>query len=109
MRRELGENLRDLEGAGHAEGDAPVRRHPGDVAAVEQDRPRGRRKQAADEVEECGLPGPVRPDDGPQLASRHRERHLTHRNEAAETLGDVANLQDAHVSKTLMFLRRSCF
>ena len=48
--------------------DALGRLKSGDVSAVEQDAPRGRREQAADQVEERGLAGAVRSDDGSKFA-----------------------------------------
>ena len=81
---ELGKDFGDLEGARHAQRDPLVGGEAGDVAAVEQDRPGGRREEPADQVEEGGLAGAVRSDDRAQLALRHGHRYVAHGDEIAE-------------------------
>src|SRR6185437_12244540 len=93
---EFGENLGNLESPGHPERDALMRRQSGDVAAVEADGAGGRREKSADQVEEGGLAGAVRPDDRAQFALRHIERNLAHRDEIAEALGDVVDFEHVH-------------
>src|SRR5580698_4414074 len=66
----------------------------GDVLAVEPDRARGRRKESADQVEEGGLAGAVRPDDGAHLAFGHIERDVAHRHQIAEAFCHVLNLEN---------------
>ena len=58
--------------------------------------PGGRRKKAADQVEEGGLAGAVRPDDRAQFALRHVQRNVAHRDEIAEALGDVLDFENVH-------------
>ena len=91
--RELGKDLRHLEGAAHAELDALLRRQPRDRPAVEHDLARGGREEAGDQVEERRLARTIGADDGAQFARRDAERYLAHRDQAAECLGDAADLQ----------------
>src|SRR6266511_3542498 len=52
---------------------------PSGVPPVHDDRPRGRRVYAADEVEERRLPGARRAGDGEELALPHLDRGVAHR------------------------------
>ena len=69
--RELGEDLDELEAPGHAQ---PRRARTGPMPAMS--RPLKRtvpalgREQAGQHVDQCGLAGAVRPDDGDELALR---------------------------------------
>ena len=89
---ELGKDLGDLKSAGHAEADALVGRHPGDVPALEQDAAGARREVAADQIEERGLAGAVRTYDGVQFALGHGEGYVLHGNQVAEPLADASDL-----------------
>jgi hypothetical protein len=73
-----------------------VRRQRGDIAALEHDRSLGRPEKPADQVEEGGLAGAVRADDGTQLALAHRQRNVTYRDQAAEALSDVLDFEEVH-------------
>src|SRR6185312_10719574 len=99
---ELGEDLGHLEGARHAELHALVLRDVRDVLPLEYDATRGRRKEAADEVEECGLARAVGADHRAQLARLDVERHAVHGHELAEMLRYVLDLKQAHFA-TLLF------
>ena len=68
-RRGIGEDVGDLVGAGDALLRDAVGGQAGDVLAVEQDAPGGRADDAGQAVEEGALAGPVRPDDGADLAA----------------------------------------
>jgi hypothetical protein len=61
-----------------------VRRPAGNLLAKENDLAGGRRKNAGDEVEQRGLAGAVRADDGLALARRNFEGDLAYRREAPE-------------------------
>ena len=84
--RELGKDLGDLERARHAAPHALVGRERGDVASLEPDRARGRREQAADQVEERRLAGAVRADDRAQFAGLDGQRHVVDGDQAAKAL-----------------------
>ena len=75
-----------LEGEPDAEAHAPERLEPRDVAPVQQDAPGVRRLDAAQQREEGGLAGAVRPDDAAQLARGQREIDRVSRDHAAEAL-----------------------
>ena len=62
--RQLGKHFGDLERAGDAAPYPPRRQEPGNILAVEDDLARSLGEKAADQVEERGLAGAVRPDDG---------------------------------------------
>ena len=72
-----------------------------DVAAVEQDRARGRREEAADQIEERRLAGAVGADHGAQLARLDGERDVVDGDQAAEALRDVVDLEQAHALAAL--------
>jgi hypothetical protein len=71
-------------------------RQPGDVAAIECNGSRGRRKEAADQVEEGGLAGAVGSDDRAQFPLGDVERHIAHRDQIAESLGDTPDFKNVH-------------
>ena len=95
--RQLGEDLGDLEGARHAElatrwcAGRSVMSRPS-----KQDAARGRREEAADQIEEGGLAGAVGADHGAQLARLDRERDVVDGDQAAEGARDVLDLEQAH-------------
>jgi hypothetical protein len=60
----------------------------GDVAPVEQYPARGRGDGAADQVEERGLAGAVRPDDGVDRAACELDADVVDGRQAAEALGE---------------------
>src|SRR6058998_882623 len=71
-----------------------------DVLAFPQHCAGARRSQPRDHVEERRLPGTVRPDDADDLAGRDHERHVRDGDEAAEALGDGADLKQHAVPST---------
>src|SRR5439155_2510477 len=71
--RQAHEQVRHLEAARQAAAVDLVGAQAVDALAAEQDLAAGGREAAADEVEQRGLAGAVRPDDGHPLAGRHRE------------------------------------
>src|SRR5581483_5853836 len=56
----------------------------------------GRREVAGDQVEQRRLAGAVGPDDAGDRALGDREGDLADRRQAAEVLGQVADLEQAH-------------
>ena len=69
--RELWKNFGDLEGSGHAERHALMRGELGNVSAIERYGTGRWRKKPADQVEEGGLAGAIRPDDRAQFSLGH--------------------------------------
>ena len=71
----------------------PVRRRVGDVLAVEQDAPRGRRLEARDQPQERGLAAARGAEEREELAPRDRDRHGVERADLrrprAEALADA--------------------
>ncbi len=93
-RRQIREKLIDLEGARDAEPHARMRAHVGDVAALEQDLPSGRREHAGQQIDDGGLAGAVRSDQRVARALLDLERHITGRDDAAETLLEIFRGED---------------
>ena len=62
-----------------------------DVAALEHDAAGVRPVEAGDHVEQRGLAGAVRADDGHDAALGDVDRHVLDRGDAAETLADARN------------------
>src|ERR1700753_4171038 len=93
---EFRKDLGDLERSCHATSDALMGRKAGDVLAVEGDAAGGRRKVAADQVEEGRLAGAVRADDGAEFALGDVERHVAYRDQTSKPLGDIADFEDVH-------------
>ena len=59
-------------------------------------------EHAGDHVEQRGLAGAVRPDDGEDLALGDREAHIVDREQAAEALADALHLeQRAHDGRSV--------
>ncbi len=65
----------------------------GDVASVEQDRAVVGRMKTGDQVEQRGLAGTVRPDNGMDFARDDREIGIDDRADAAELFRGAFNLQ----------------
>src|SRR5918992_3243989 len=74
----------------------PERAGGEDLLAVEPDRAHGGGEDPRDQVEQGGLAGSVRPDEAEDLAFLDDDLDLLERGEAAESLGDVSDLQDRH-------------
>ena len=75
----------------------PARRQQlGNILALENDLAGGLREEAADQIEERGLAGAVRTDDGAQLALLDRHRHAVDGDQAAEMLRYIFDAQQAH-------------
>src|SRR6266704_215585 len=71
----------------------------GNVPAAEADLPPIRRQVAGDQVEQRGLTGTVRPDQGGDGAALDREGATVHSSHPAEDLGGVLDLkQRAHAA-----------
>src|SRR6267154_1464837 len=66
----------------------------GYLLAIEDDSATGWLEQAGDAVEKGGLAGAVGPNQRKDLASSDLKAHAVHRNQAAEALGQVGQLQD---------------
>ena len=90
---QIGEQVGDLEGPGHAEMGPPVGRQPRDVLSVEVHLSVRRVEFACDHVEKRRLTRSVRTDDAPAFAVFHHEVDVTDRDEAAEVLGESLHLQ----------------
>src|SRR4029077_11698521 len=75
---EFGKYLRDLERPRHAKFDALVSGKTRDVTAFKLDAARTRSEETADKIEERGLSGTIRADDGAQLAGIDIKRHALH-------------------------------
>src|SRR5262249_6641843 len=84
----------DLQGALDAEPADPVRLRAGDVVAEEKDAAGARRQQPGNEVEERGLAGAVRADDGVQARARKGKAEIVHGGQAAEALGQPLGAED---------------
>jgi hypothetical protein len=90
---ERGKNVRALERARETEVGAPVFGNARHVLAAEQDTPRRRCDRARQEIDKGRLAGPVRPDDGVQLAPRERERDIADGGEPPERIRERASLE----------------
>src|SRR5262245_47417328 len=91
--RHSAERARDLEAAHDAEPRAAVRRQPGDVRALEGDRPLVAKQRPGDAVDHGGLAGPVRADQAEALALAELKVDSVQRHEPAEALGEGADLK----------------
>ncbi len=87
-----------LQRAGDAETGEPVGAGP-QRTAVQRQGTRGGRDEAADDVEERGLPGTVRPDDTDDPARRHAQRDVLERDEPAKANPDA--MQDKPLIRLL--------
>jgi len=92
MHREVAEDPAPLGDVGDAEPDDAVGRDAPEVLALEADAPPEGR-QARDRPEHRGLAGPVRADQGDDLARPHREGHAVERADAVVAQGEVADLE----------------
>src|SRR5262249_53938980 len=77
-----------------------VGRPAGDGAPVEEDSGAGRGDLAGDEVEERGLAGAVRPEDGVERPGLHRQVHAVDRPEGSEGPGQPLGLEQRHARPT---------
>jgi hypothetical protein len=82
-----------LEGARHPERGDAGGGEVGDVGAFQHDAARVGVIEAADHVEQRGLPRSVGADYGHEIALLDVQAHARHRLHAAEGLGDVADLE----------------
>ena len=71
----------------------PVRWQAGDVDAIVMDASGRQRQHAGDQVEDRRLAGPVRTDQAADLSGRERQADAVDGADAAETLGDLGELQ----------------
>ena len=85
-----------LERARHPQAAYPIRREAGERGAVQAHLPGVGAIEAADDLEERRLAGPVRADDADQLAGRHVEGDVAVRGDASEPLGDARDGEQAH-------------
>ena len=83
-----------LEGPGQAERGAPGGRHAGHVAPLEDDPARLRAVEAGDAVEQAGLAGAVRPDDGGDAAPPDAQVDAGEGLHAAEGQGEPLDGED---------------
>ena len=97
---ELGEHLGVLERLDETSGRDLVGAEAAHVLALPQHRAGARRSQPRDHVEERRLAGTVRADDADDLAALDRERHVRDGDQAADALGDRADLKQHAVPST---------
>src|SRR5690606_10739366 len=83
-----------LEGLDHARAADAVRRHAGELGAVEDDRAGVGADQPRDLVEDGGLAGAVGADQPDDLALGDVEGHVVGRHQATESLAQAAHLED---------------
>jgi len=84
-----GKRLRDLKRAADAEGAAPGRRQCCDIAPGIEDAPGIRRDGAADDAEQRGLAGAIRPDNAERFARRQRKIDAIGDGDRAEAFADL--------------------
>ena len=84
-----------LEGARDAEPGDGVRRAAAEVLATETDAPAAA-IEAADAIEDTGLAGAVRADQGEELSRLDRERDAVERDEAAKPQREPRDLDLSH-------------
>ena len=94
------EEFRVLERSGDTQLGGAMRRHVRDLHAVERHAPRLGFVETADQVEDRGLAGPVRPDDAEHFAGVNGEGDITDRLDAAEADGQVARLEQGLAHRT---------
>ena len=90
--------LHDLERSGDAAQAAVRRRKPGDVLAVEMDRPVGWWQRAGDEIEQRRFARAVRADETDDLATRDLERDVRHGHQASEAARHVADFEERRLA-----------
>src|SRR6185295_14410666 len=98
QRAQIVEHARDLEGAPDAVAREQMRRLAGDVAALEDDAPGVRAKQARDRIEEGALAGAVRADDGAEIALGDAQVDAAERLQSPEALCQSLDPKDIHAS-----------
>src|SRR5215468_3475739 len=96
--RELVEEIDELEAPGDPHRDLLVDARRGDVPLEEADGAGVGLEQAADHVDEGGLPCPVGADQGQHLALANGEVHPIDGVSVAEGLGELRRLKEAHVA-----------
>src|SRR5215510_2224510 len=96
-----------LEGASDAERGSRIAGQRGDVAALIEQRAFARPVAAGDAVDDRGLAGAVRPDDGEQLAALHAEADIGERTYTANPQRHAAHLK-AIVQLSLPEATRKC-
>ena len=92
--RQPGEQAGDLERARHPERGAPVARPAGDVRPNSSTCPDVGGKDSGDEIEQRGLAGAVRSDDGLAVARHDLQRDAAHGVQAAEAFRQSSELQN---------------
>src|SRR5690606_22437581 len=103
LHREREERAHNLEGTADATLADNVGWEPVDALAGKRDRPCVGRKDAGDHVEQGGLAGAVRADDGEDFAPLHVEADAIDRKQTAEALGRTVDGQErAHDPRSLM-------
>ena len=91
--RQLPEQTNVLERSRDPQRHPRMRRPIGDVGAVEDDAAGGRRKQAADEIDDRALARAVRADEAENFAARDRQIDAIDRADAAEMLGEPREIK----------------
>src|SRR5258708_19234083 len=91
---EAGQRPHDLERAGQAQPADLVGLAAVDPGSPEEDPSARGREVAVDQVEDGGLPRPVRPDQPQDLPLLQAEGHVAHGQQAAEALADVVELEE---------------
>src|SRR5207302_3138692 len=79
-----------------------VRLEARDIATVEHDASARRLEETSHVVEQSGLAGAVGADQRENLATLDVETHVVHRDETAEALGQVGQLEDVVVRRRLL-------
>ena len=104
-RRQIQEQLIDLERARHAEPHALMRTQRRNVVAAKDDPAGGRPQHAGEQIDHRGLAGAVRPDQSVPRALLDRQRNVMRGDDAAEALFQADRFEDRHGS-TLPSARR---
>src|SRR5215470_12879999 len=91
---ELREQAGDLKRSRHSERRASMARPPGHVSAEQHDVPGGGREDSRDQIEQSGLAGAVRSDDGLAVTGHDLERDVAHGAQAAEALRERPELEN---------------
>ena len=83
-----------MERSGDPAADDLIGAEPRDPLALELDLPTVALQDAEEHVKECRLPGPVRTDDGMELALTDGQIHSIYRGQGAEPLHQTPSRQD---------------
>ena len=94
FRRHLREQPRNLEGAHQTLANPPHGAEVRDILAVQDDPPGARMNLPRHQIDEGGLAGAVRADQGEPLSRRHGERDVPADGEAAEILGQALDAKE---------------